>query len=109
MRKRFICAALAMALAVLSVGNASAKVKTRRPTFGSDFWLGDTLVRKGTYNVSYDDKTNEVRLADRQNTVAKSVGELISSPLSRKGRDSSFTPRSPGRALNLRRRPRPWR
>ena len=71
MRKQFICAALATALAALSVGTASAKVKTRRLTFGSDFWLGDTLVKKGTYNVSYDDKTKEIRLADKQNTVAK--------------------------------------
>src|SRR5438477_11840634 len=73
MRKQFICAALALALGALSVGTASAKVKTRKLTFGSDFWLGDTLVRKGTYNVSYDDKANEVRLADKQNTVARAA------------------------------------
>lgn len=72
MRKQLVCAALATALVALSVGTASAKVKTKKLTFGTDFWLGDTLVKKGTYNVSYDDEKNEVSIADKQTTVAKS-------------------------------------
>jgi hypothetical protein len=71
MRKHLVCAALAAALVALSVGTASAKVKTRKLTFGSDFWLGETLVKKGTYNVSYDDEKGEVAIADKQATLAK--------------------------------------
>ena len=73
MRKSLVCAALALALSALSVGTASAKVKTKKLTFGSDFWLGDTLVKRGTYNVSYDDKTNEVTIADKQATIARAT------------------------------------
>ena len=73
MRTKLICTALAVALGALSVGTASAKVKTRKLTFGTDFWLGDTLVKRGTYNVSYDDKTNEVTIADKQATIARAA------------------------------------
>ncbi|MDQ3920370.1 MAG: hypothetical protein M3348_18055 [Acidobacteriota bacterium] len=71
MKRKSVCAALALALVALCVGTASAKVKTRKLTFGSDFWLGETLVKKGTYNVSYDDKANEITVADKQATVAR--------------------------------------
>src|SRR5205085_735731 len=99
MRKRFICAALAMALAALSVGTASAKVKTRRLTFGSDFWLGDTLVKKGTYNVSYDDKTNEVSIADKQNTIAKAPARAEKREHEASVWDVTLAPKGDGQAL----------
>jgi hypothetical protein len=65
MRKHFICAALALAMCLASAGAASAKLRTRTLTFGSDFLLGETLVKAGTYRVSYDDKTGELSVADR--------------------------------------------
>ena len=99
MRKQFICAALATALAALSVGTASAKVKTRRLTFGSDFWLGDTLVKKGTYNVSYDDKTNEVSIADRQNTIAKAPARAEKREHAASVWDVTLAPKGDGQAL----------
>src|SRR5436305_4058305 len=99
MRKRFICAALAMALAALSVGTASAKVKTRKLTFGSDFWLGDTLVKRGTYNVSYDDKTNEVSIADKQNTIAKAAAHAEKRDHEAAVWDVTLAPKGDGVAL----------
>jgi len=99
MRKQFICAALATALAALSVGTASAKVKTRRLTFGSDFWLGDTLVKKGTYNVSYDDKTNEVSIADKQNTIAKAPARAEKREHAASVWDVTLAPKGDGQAL----------
>jgi len=99
MRKQFICAALALALGALSVGTASAKVKTRKLTFGSDFWLGDTLVKKGTYNVSYDDKTNEVSIADKQNTIAKAPARAEKREHEASVWDVTLAPKGDGQAL----------
>ena len=99
MKRKSVCAALALALVALCVGTASAKVKTRKLTFGSDFWLGETLVKKGTYNVSYDDKASEITVADKQATVATaSVREEA-----REGRaavwDVTLAPKGDGLAL----------
>jgi ABC-type proline/glycine betaine transport system substrate-binding protein len=71
MRKQIVCVVLALALCALSVGAASAKVKIRTLTFGRDFWVSDTLVKKGTYKVAYDDKTGEVTISDKQEDHAR--------------------------------------
>ena len=99
MRKQFICAALAAALVALSVGTASAKVKTRKLTFGSDFWLGDTLVKRGTYSVSYDDKTNEISIADKQNTIAKAPARAEKREHESYAWDVTLAPKGDGQAL----------
>ena len=99
MRKQFICAALALALLALSAGTASAKVKTRKLTFGSDFWLGDTLVKRGTYTVSYDDKTNEISIADKQDTVAKAPARAEKRERESAVWDVTLAPKGDGQAL----------
>ena len=73
MRKFIVCAALALSLALASVGTASAKVKSKKLTFGQDFWVGSTLVKKGTYKITYDDKTGEIAFSDKQATVARTT------------------------------------
>jgi hypothetical protein len=99
MRKQLTCAALALALAALSAGAASAKVKTRKLTFGSDFWLGDTLVKRGTYSVSYDDKANEISIADKQNTVARASAHAEKREHEAAVWDVTLAPKGDGQAL----------
>ena len=47
--------------------------KTKPETSERSVWVGDTLVKKGTYKVAYDDKTGEVSFNDRKTTVAKAT------------------------------------
>lgn len=68
---------LALALCALTVGAASAKVTTKTITFGADFWVGDTLVKKGTYKIAFDEGAGEIRFLDKQkNVVAKSAARV---------------------------------
>ncbi len=72
--KYIIRVILVLALCALPVGTASAKVKTKTITFGTDFWVGTTLVKKGTYKLAFDDAAGEIRFMDKQkNVVAKSA------------------------------------
>lgn len=71
MKKLTIRIALVLALCAASVSIASAKVKTRSLTFGTDFWVGNTLVKKGTYKIAFDDQTNEISILDKTTVVAK--------------------------------------
>lgn len=74
MKKLTIRIALALALCAASGSiAASAKVKSRSLTFGTDFWVGDTLVRKGTYKVAFDDQTNEISIIDKSAAVVARV------------------------------------
>lgn len=99
MRKQIVCAALVLALGVLTAGTASAKVKTRALTFGSDFWVGDTLVKKGTYKVAYDDSTGEVSFNDKKTTVAKTTVKVEKREQVRVGWDVVLAPKGDGVAL----------
>ena len=71
MRKHSVCAALALALCLAAAGAVVAKPKSRMLTFGSDFRVGSTLVKAGTYKVTYDDKTGEVSISDKTSTLAR--------------------------------------
>jgi hypothetical protein len=74
MKKATSRIATALLLCALSVAAVSAKVKTRAVTFGQDFAFGGTLVKAGTYNLSFDDQTNTLTVIDRKSkeVVAKS-------------------------------------
>jgi hypothetical protein len=71
MKKLTVRIALVLALCATSGSIASAKVRSRSLTFGTDFWVGNTLVRKGTYKVAFDDQTNEISILDKTTVVAK--------------------------------------
>jgi hypothetical protein len=57
-------AASLLLLCSLMATAASAKVTSQVVTFGSDFVVGGTSVKSGTYRVSFDDKTNELTVSD---------------------------------------------
>ncbi|MCA1633016.1 MAG: hypothetical protein LC802_04650 [Acidobacteria bacterium] len=72
MKKLTVRTALVLALLCATSGSiASAKVKSKSLTFGTDFWVGNTLVKKGTYKIVFDDQTNEISIVDKTTTVAK--------------------------------------
>lgn len=99
MRKHSIRAALALALCLAAAGVASAKVKTQRLTFGSDFWVGSTAVKAGTYKVSYDDKTGEVTISDKTSTLARTTVKAESREKSKVGWDVVLAPKGGGLSL----------
>jgi hypothetical protein len=99
MRKQSICAALALAFCLLSAGAAVAKPKTRNLTFGSDFWVGSTLVKAGTYKISYDEKTGEVAVSDKTSTLARTTVKVEKREKSKAGWDVVLASKGGGLAL----------
>ena len=72
---RFACTLLLLAL---FASIASAKVSTRTITFGQDFVVGGTLVKAGTYKLSFDDQTNELTVLDKKTkaVIAKAAATM---------------------------------
>ena len=66
MKKATSRVATALLVCALFAISVSAKVKTRAVTFGQDFAVGGTLVKAGTYNLSFDDQTNALTVIDRK-------------------------------------------
>ncbi|HYY98992.1 MAG TPA: hypothetical protein VE642_10395 [Pyrinomonadaceae bacterium] len=99
MRKQSVCAALALAVCVLAAGVAAAKPKTRTLTFGSDFWVGSTPVKAGTYKLTYDDKTGEVTIADKTTTLARTTVKVEQRGKSKAGWDVVLAPKGDGLTL----------
>ncbi len=73
MKKFAVRLTIALMVCALASSAALAKVKSRTITVGMDFAVGDTLVKKGTYKFSFDDKTNELTIADKDKTVVAKV------------------------------------
>ena len=99
MRKHSIRAALALALCLVAAGAAFAKTKTQKLTFGSDFWVGSTLVKAGTYKVTYDDKTGEVSISDKTSTLARATVKVEQREKSKAGWDVVLASKGGGLAL----------
>lgn len=76
--------------AVLMVGAltgvvALAKVKRERVTFDTDIKVNGTLVKKGTYEVKFDDETNQLSIIKNGKVVAEAMTRL--EPRSKKASD----------------------
>ena len=70
-------------VAVLMVGAlasvaAFAKVHKHTVTFDSDIKVNDTLVKKGTYQVKFDDETGQLSIIQNGKTVAQSMTRIES-------------------------------
>ena len=68
-------------VAVLMVGAlmsvvAFAKVHKHTVTFDSDIKVNDTLVKKGTYQVKFDDETGQLSIIQNGKTVAQSMTRI---------------------------------
>ena len=68
-------------LVVLAIGAltsvvAFAKVQKHRVTFESDMKVNGTLVKKGTYDVKFDDQTGQLSIEKNGKTVAQAMTRL---------------------------------
>lgn len=70
--------AYALLLLALLAPVASAKVSSRTVTFGQDFSVGGTLVKAGTYRLSFDDRMNELTVLDKKTkaVIAKATATM---------------------------------
>ena len=70
-------------VAVLMVGAltsvvAFAKVHKHTITFDSDIKVNDTVVKKGTYQVKFDDETGQLSILQNGKTIAQSMTRIES-------------------------------
>ena len=68
-------------MAVLMVGAltsvaAFAKVHKEKVTFDSDIKVNGTVVKKGTYDVKFDDESGELSITKNGKTVAQAMAKL---------------------------------
>ena len=75
---------IAFALVVCAIlgASASAGVKKNNVTFNDDVTVGDTVVKKGSYEVTFDDETQELKILKGDKVVAQtkaSFGEVKNS------------------------------
>src|SRR5215213_8745669 len=55
---------------------ALAKVHKQKVTFENDIKVNNTLVKKGTYDVKFDDETGQLSIAKNGKTVAQAMAKL---------------------------------
>ena len=55
---------------------ALAKVHKQKVTFENDIKVNGTLVKKGTYDVKFDDETGQLSIAKNGKTVAQAMAKL---------------------------------
>jgi hypothetical protein len=77
-------------LVVLMVGAltsvvALAKVQKHRVTFDSDIKVNGSLVKKGTYDVKFDDQTGQLTISKDGKVVAQAMAKL--EPRAKKAND----------------------
>ena len=77
MKKFAVHLILALMVCALTGSAALAKVKSKTITVGTDFVVGDTLVKKGTYKFSFDDQTNELSVIAKDKTVVARAAARI--------------------------------
>ena len=64
-----------MVAALTSVA-AFAKVQKHTVTFDTDMKVNDTLVKKGTYQVKFDDETGQLSIIKNGKTVAQAMTRI---------------------------------
>lgn len=77
MKKFAVRLIIALAVCALASSAAFAKVKSKTITVGLDFAVGDTLVKRGTYKFSFDDKTNELTITAKDKTVVAKTAARV--------------------------------
>lgn len=65
-----------LVVGALSSVVALAKVHKERVDFISDIKINDTLVKKGSYEVRFDDKTGQLSILKNGKVVAQAIGRL---------------------------------
>lgn len=91
-------------VAVLMVGAltgvvAFAKVHKQKVTFDSDMKVNGTLVKKGTYEVKFDDESGQLSISKNGKTVAQAMAKL--EPREKKANDFQLRSTTSGDELQL--------
>ena len=76
MRTRLQQLAFAVVVCALVAVPALAKVKSSNVTFTTDVTVGETRVEKGTYKVSFDDESQELKIQKGSKVVAQTKASL---------------------------------
>ena len=63
-------------VAALTSVVAFAKVRKQTVTFDTDIKVNDTLVKKGTYQVKFDDETGQLSILQNGKVVAQAMARL---------------------------------
>ncbi len=84
MRTRLQTIAFALAVCALLAAPALAGGKSKSVRFDVDVTVGDTLIEKGTYEVTFDDKSQELTIRKGSKVVAQTPAALAE--LKRPGR-----------------------
>ena len=66
----------ALILSALMSAVSLANVKSKRVTFSEDVKVGGTLVKKGDYQVRFDDQTKELTILSGKKVIAKTTARL---------------------------------
>jgi hypothetical protein len=83
---------VALVVGALSSVIALAKVHKEKVNFVNDIKINNTLVKKGTYEVKFDDQTGQLSVSKNGKVVAQAMGRLES----RAKKASDFQLRSSG-------------
>lgn len=81
-----------LVVGALSSVVALAKVQKHKVTFSSDIKINNTLVKKGTYDLKFDDETGQFSVLKNGKVVAQSMAKLEQ----REKKASDFRLRSSG-------------
>ena len=65
-----------LVVGALSSVVAFAKVHKHRATFVDDIKVNNTLVKKGSYDVKFDDQTGQISISKNGKVVAQAMGRL---------------------------------
>ena len=76
MKKRLQTIGLALVVCALLSPIALAGVMTKEVSFNKDVKVGDTVVKKGSYKVKFDDQTGELTILDGKKIIAKTTARL---------------------------------
>ena len=77
MKKNLSRIAFALALCALLNVAALAGGKSKRVTFNEDVKVGDTTIKKGSYRVAFDEKSNELVISDNDGVIVKTSAHLV--------------------------------
>jgi len=78
---------------------AFAKVHKQKVTFENDMKVNGTLVKKGTYELKFDDESNQVTISKNGKTVAQAMARV--EPREKKANDFQLRSTATGDELNL--------
>jgi hypothetical protein len=75
---KFVTSRILVAVLLVTLAGVTAMAGTKKSTFEfrSDTKLNDTVIKKGTYDVSFDRQTGELSILKRNKVVAKSAARL---------------------------------